>query len=615
MMDELNSFFFSGSKSPPWRVISSSKQKSIPSGTAVPFPAGYQAGDTILAIHVVTSSTAAPTVPAGWSLVTSSGATSTVYGISVDCHFLPKVTTETSYTFTNTNSAGWYLILVAVRPPAGFDQVTGMYFSLIDKFATAEGVSGSNDVNPAPVTTELDNNLIFIVGAQSGNGFGVPSAPAGYTSVISEGASSPSFLVAYKQQDTAGIEDPDAINISASSRLFDIATSITFALRSKRYPFKFDLPNSDWPSQSTVYPDTVVASGVTKSVRYETNGQFPVEAVITGGNATQYRLNAIDPWINAGTFVVANTDSIGLRQTSISVPTKGSSATTTASVYFRCNGVVTPTYTYSLTTNRFLVVITSASNTSWVVPNGVTSLTVIGTGTGGTGGEANNAVSGFRGGGGGGGGALSYTETLPVTAGETLILRAYQASGTAGGNGGNTMIWRSTTPLFKAQGGLGGTSATSTAVGLGGAGGSATNGIGTVRFSGGNGGNGVVSTTLDYASGGGGGAGGYSASGGNGALGSTTGTSRVSSVAASGGAASGGASGCGGGGTGVSGAGTSGAASGGAGREGSPDTIASDGIVPSFVDWGEGGGISGGGGAGGAYLQGFGGVGRMRITW
>lgn len=610
-MDELNSFFFSGSTK-PWRVISSSKQKSIPSGTAVSFPVGYQAGDTILAIHVVASSTAVPTAPAGWTLAASSASSSAVYGITVACHFLPKVTSETSYTFTNTNSTSWYLVLVAIRPPAGFDQVTGLYFSLIDKFATADGVSSSNDVNPAPITTELDNNLIFIVGAQAGNGFGVPSAPAGYTSVISEGASSPSFLVACKQQDKAGIEDPGAINISAGSTLFDIATSITFAVRSKIYPFKISLPDSDWPSQSTIYPGTVVASGVSKAVRYETDGTFPVEAVITGGNATQYRLNAIDPWIDAGTFVVANTDSIGLRQTAIAASTKGSSATTTASVYFRCGTQVTPTYTYSLTTNRFHVQISSSSNTSWIVPAGVTSLTAIGTGTGGSGGTAYNTSTVFIGSGGGGGGALSYTETLPVTAGETLTLRVYPLTAT---NGGNTMIWRSTTPLFKAQGGLGGGNATSTAPGLGGAGGSATNGIGTVRYSGGAGGNGVISSTLDYASGGGGGAGGYSAAGGNGAIGSTTGTSRVSSAAASGGAASGGASGCGGGGTGVSGAGTSGAASGGGGREGSPDVNATDGTIPSSADWGDAGGTSGGGGSGGIYISGYGGPGRLRLTW
>ena len=129
---------------------------------------------------------------------------------------------------------------------------------------------------------------------------------------------------------------------------------------------------------------------------------------------------------------------------------------------------------------------TYAGTYSLIVPEGCTSIAGVtiapgGGGACGASGDTNSSPAG-------GGGALSYSNAIPVTPGETLTIVV-----PAGGGPGGTMsngsaaadagIKRGATWLLKAQGGRGGNWAS----GIGGAGGLASTGVGDVRYSGGKG--------------------------------------------------------------------------------------------------------------------------------
>ena len=180
---------------------------------------------------------------------------------------------------------------------------------------------------------------------------------------------------------------------------------------------------------------------------------------------------------------------------------------------------------------------------AWVVPDGVTSITVQAWGGGGAGGGSTNA--GFlqaRGGAGGGGGAYARS-VLSVTLGQTLqVVVAAPASGVSGatGNpGGPSLVGPDTNPanaLVRAAGGSGGTGNTTGGSPAGGAGGTVSASIGDTRIAGTSGGSGA--TGLGAASGAGG-AGALGGSGGASVSGSGT-TSNGNPGTAPGGGGSGG---------------------------------------------------------------------------
>lgn len=132
-------------------------------------------------------------------------------------------------------------------------------------------------------------------------------------------------------------------------------------------------------------------------------------------------------------------------------------------------------------------ILNTQGSSSFVVPTGVTSLTVKMWGAGGGGGGGANGQIGGAGGGGG------FTQaTISVTPGETLTTYVgggggggnYSASGSdaggGGGGGGHTSIYRGVTPLIIAAGGGGGGGARSNNAGgaAGGAGGGTTGAAG-----------------------------------------------------------------------------------------------------------------------------------------
>lgn len=231
-------------------------------------------------------------------------------------------------------------------------------------------------------------------------------------------------------------------------------------------------------------------------------------------------------------------------------------------------------------------VVPFTASQDWVVPAGVTSISVvcIGGGGGGAGcdGVSNNSS------GGGGGGALRYVNNITVTPGETLTVvvglggTPGTAAPTDGGNGGESSVSRGAAVLCSAAGGSGGFAESSTTPTGG------NTGVGT----GGDGGDGGTGGT-NSAGGAGGGAAGYTGNGGNG----TWANNAVGGTQPSGGGAGGGGTtvsgSAGGGGTGALGEGPSGVT---AGNTLTGGTGGSSGTGGESAAGGAGGLYGGGGG-------------------
>ena len=250
---------------------------------------------------------------------------------------------------------------------------------------------------------------------------------------------------------------------------------------------------------------------------------------------------------------------------------------------------------------------TTAGTYSYVVPAGVTSVSVVAVGGGGGGGGTNDTNSR----GGGGGGALAYVNNISVTPGETLTVTVGAgglggANGASGTSGDESALQRSATYLVRAGRGSGGTQ------------GAAARGGAVYVGTGGEGGTGAVAATSNGT--GGGGAGGYAGAGGAGNSDNSNGSAAAASSGGGGGGASGnfGSIGGGGGGgvgiLGIGATGTGGIATGGGGVGGSGGANG----TTATTDAGAAGGAYGGGG-GGANDDGAagaaGGGGAVRIIW
>ena len=133
------------------------------------------------------------------------------------------------------------------------------------------------------------------------------------------------------------------------------------------------------------------------------------------------------------------------------------------------------------------VIYATSGGSSWVVPTGVTSITVKAWGAGGGGGGGGGASYPYSGGDGGGAGFAQATIT--VTPAETLTVRVggrgypgdtYDGAGGGGGGGGYSGVLRSSTELIIAAGGGGGGGAGCQSSGAaGGVGGGTTGGSGS----------------------------------------------------------------------------------------------------------------------------------------
>lgn len=229
--------------------------------------------------------------------------------------------------------------------------------------------------------------------------------------------------------------------------------------------------------------------------------------------------------------------------------------------------------TYNVTRTYY----TSAGSNSYVIPTGVTSITIKAWGGGGGGGAGGSIGSGGSGGGGGFAQAtltVTPSETIDVIVGGAGSGGTYPGtnSGGGGGGGGRTAIERSGTPLLIAAGGGGGGGGDNSSTAAGGAGGPGGDTTGT---SGGSSGSAT------------GGSGGTQASGGAGGSGNNNGAAGSSEQGGAG--ANGGANETSGDGSGASGGSPNG------GNAGTGNT----------------GGYAGGGGGGDGYYGGGGGAGSV----
>ena len=236
-------------------------------------------------------------------------------------------------------------------------------------------------------------------------------------------------------------------------------------------------------------------------------------------------------------------------------------------------------------------------NTTFEVPAGVDSVSIVCVGNGG---PANSRA-------GGGGGGLAYANNVAVTPGETLDIQATARQGFSGQGvfADPAYVKRGAVSLCEAGGGQHSFSSQNT----GGAGGTII--VGDGGGTGGKGGNGASGN-----SGAGGGAAGYSGNGGAGAAAGTGGSG--TGGGGGGGGATGSSTSSGGGGVGVlSGEGASGAGGTSNSDPGKGGSGGNDGNVNSS-QLGGGGGNNGGGSAGNDGNnsgQRFGGSGAVRIVW
>ncbi len=370
-------------------------------------------------------------------------------------------------------------------------------------------------------------------------------------------------ITASSESDTALLEKARA-NAKKDYLLFSIPRPVIVEARPSKTPIK-----SRFQLHGTTL--SVVTSGLAKanyplsidpSIYVVTAQQF-----MNGNNETNIDFDVDNKVIKKGATTGARFDS--WTSTLALDTTKWKQGVATAGGYVYSVGGVHP--------DGGIATFTTAGTSTFVVPTGITTITVKAWGAGGGGGGGGGAASG------GSGGAGGYATTnLSVTPGETLNVyvggaggagggSGTNSSGVGGGGGGYSRIARSTTSLLIAAGGAGGAGGGRTGGYTGGAGGA---GGGT------NGQNGTQGASTG---------GGY----GNGATGATGGTSNTpgANIGTAGSSLTGGAGADGRKAAGADGSASNGGISGG-GSGGSRD-------VNTYY--------AGGGGGGGGYAGGGGG--------
>jgi hypothetical protein len=578
-----------------WAVVSSVSYDRVSSSHVAAFPAGYQAGDAVLAVISRDSNTLNLVTPSGWEQV----AAFTAHAPVLYAYWLPVIAGQTNVVLASSGVSDCTIQLVVFHPT----NIPAFVESALLERATAVGSQTNATPDPPELVTTLDRNYIIALGAMRTDNMTL-TPPSGFETIIaSDGNTRVSQAIAIQEQAVAGAINPAAFGAAGNTEDW---AAVTLSLRT-RISGAVAISGIFTTVTTDVTSPTAVASPSSISVSMER----PSASIgISGGVNAQYRVDG-GAW-SSSAGVVTNGAVVEVRQTSATI-SSGTSQSNIATL-----SVGSATATYELITRRELVLIGTSQD--WTVPAGTTAISVVGTGGGGAGGWGfYNGVSTFYGGGGAGGGAMSRTPDLAVSPGDILSITAglggstsNQASGVPGNSGGDSFILRSGSTLWRAKGGGGGGSANSSSntAGAAGVGGQASSCVGTFRQSGGNGGSGGSGAGVYEA--GGGGAGGYTGAGGRGANGSST---PISGTSGTGGAGGGGGNDLGsGGGTGISGAGANGAGGTGAtsssgGGEGSPDNYASAGTTSA-------GGTSGGGGSGDDVGTGqAGGDGAIRITW
>lgn len=254
-----------------------------------------------------------------------------------------------------------------------------------------------------------------------------------------------------------------------------------------------------------------------------------------GNNETNVDFNVADKLIQKGKTTGARFDEWLTDAVNLPSPAWGGGAVATGGYMYQIGGTSFNGQTF-----------TSQGTNTYVVPSGVTSLTLKAWGGGGGSGAGGATAVGGAGGGGG-----YATSTITVTPGETLTVYVGGAGqggihnalgvrgGGGGGGGGYTSIYRGSTPLLIAAGGGGGGGGRNAIAGGAGGAGGGTNGVAGTQGAANNGAGGGAGTQSAGGSGGTGGnnsgAAGNSLTGGAGADGNATTNGSDGSGAAGGG--------------------------------------------------------------------------------
>lgn len=508
-----------------WEFISSSSFTNVATGTVLTLPRGTQRGDLVVAVGCSNGSNN----PAfsGFTSVYSTSATSFELRMSL----LFPVTTQTTTTMTVSSGNLVSVILITYRPNVNFN----FYYAVIDEYAAIDDQTSNQMPNCPAIGPTTKNNIVLAIGwiDATVESSSLPNATNYFEAI---GASS-LYISEFLHPSDVSFDPPTYSGSNTANW-----SAGTFVIRGSA----LNRFNTISFSSNTVYAGSTVVESQSQTIVGE-GGPWPISI-----DVGEYRINGGAWTSSAGTISLG--DVVQLRGTSpalsgsVGVDTSTSTTLTVGST----------TRNWWIISARSLYVV--ATTVNFVVPSGITSLSVIGVGPGGAAGALAVSVDGntYYTGGAGGGGCMSRTPSLGVTPGETLVIE-----GPGAGSGTPTSIKRSGTTIWSAASGSNGTDATIGVPGTGGAGGSTAASVGTTKYAGGKGGNGVSVSALNisnYMYGGGGGAGGYTGAGGAGGAGSSNPAAANNGTAGTGGAGGGGASGQEGGDVGLEGAGANGSA-------------------------------------------------------
>lgn len=243
---------------------------------------------------------------------------------------------------------------------------------------------------------------------------------------------------AFSSGATVAFVGANGASISSGSVTVNSATQITA-----------QVPNTITSANEPYTVSVSLTSGLSASLATAFNiDAAPVFGVAAGSLGTLEHANRAASGLTAVTATDDESDSVTFSVTAGSIPggltfaTNGtwsgtatgvSSNTTSTFTVTASDGTNTSTRQYTILVNAPTVqAFTSTGSTTWTVPSGVTSASVLVVAGGGSGGQVTHSSGNKRGAGGGAGG-LIYIASYPLTPGATMT-----AIVGAGGGGGNT---------------------------------------------------------------------------------------------------------------------------------------------------------------------------------
>jgi len=261
--------------------------------------------------------------------------------------------------------------------------------------------------------------------------------------------------------------------VNAAPTIGSAITNLTSSANGSRRVYKFTPPVAVTPPTSLTF--TNVAS-TTTTVNWVDNSSGEYSFLITRATDNTFTSNVVTTTVtsitSAGTGTAYNSSQTGLNPSTL--------------YYYKVQalneGQLSSLLSGSQATSASGTSVTyaTAGKASFVVPDGVCSVTVQAWGAGGAGGNGANTARSSAGGGGGGAYASSTISSLTPGSSYTIVVGSGGiVSGLCsgnGGNGGDSYFIDATTVMAK-----GGTGGTGGSVGTGGAGGTSASSVGTTK--------------------------------------------------------------------------------------------------------------------------------------